>query len=106
MAGANDERMAHLMRAMNRLLDKHPQSRRRHLAWHTPIIVPVWPQVHILAFVVSSRLALGPVYSAVVHLLCTSCAQSKALPWVLLAEEPSYMTYNSAHVTILDALRV
>lgn len=45
MAGANDERMAHLMRAMNRLLDRHPQSRRRHLAWHTPAIVPVWPQV-------------------------------------------------------------
>ena len=45
VAGANDERMAHLMRAMNRLLDRHPQSRRRHLAWHTPAIVPVWPQV-------------------------------------------------------------
>lgn len=45
VAGANDERMAHLMRAMNRLLDKHAQSRRRHLAWHTPAIVPVWPQV-------------------------------------------------------------
>ena len=45
MAGANDERVAHLMRAMNRLLDRHPQSRRRHLAWHTPAIVPVWPQV-------------------------------------------------------------
>ena len=45
VAGANDERVAHLMRAMNRLLDRHPQSRRRHLAWHTPAIVPVWPQV-------------------------------------------------------------
>lgn len=45
IAGANDERMANLMRAMNRLLDKHPQSRRRHLSWHTPAIVPVWPQV-------------------------------------------------------------
>lgn len=45
VAGANDERMGALMRAMNRLLDKHPQSRRRHLAWHVPTIVPVWPQV-------------------------------------------------------------
>jgi hypothetical protein len=49
VAGANDERMAHLMRAMNRLLDRHPQSRRRHLAWHTPAIVPVWPQVQPVA---------------------------------------------------------
>ena len=37
--------MMQLLRNMNRLLDKHPQSRRRHLAWHTPIIVPVYPQV-------------------------------------------------------------
>lgn len=44
-AGAADERMMQLLRNMNRLLDKHPQSRRRHLAWHTPIIVPVYPQV-------------------------------------------------------------
>lgn len=34
-----------LLRNMNRLLEQHPQSRRRHLAWHTPIIVPVYPQV-------------------------------------------------------------
>jgi hypothetical protein len=40
--------MMQLMRNMNRLLDKHPQSRRRHLAWHTPIIVPVYPQVRPL----------------------------------------------------------
>ena len=44
-AGAADERMMQLMRNMNRLLDKHPQARRRHLSWHTPIIVPVYPQV-------------------------------------------------------------
>lgn len=41
-----------LLRNMNRLLDKHPQSRRRHLAWHTPIIVPVYPQVRSVAFLV------------------------------------------------------
>ena len=34
-----------LLRNMNCLLEAHPQSRRRHLAWHTPIIVPVYPQV-------------------------------------------------------------
>ena len=33
-----------LLRNMNCLLEAHPQSRRRHLAWHTPIIVPVYPQ--------------------------------------------------------------
>ena len=44
-AGASDERMMQLMRAMNRLLDKHPESRRRNLAWHTPVIVPIFPQV-------------------------------------------------------------
>ena len=48
-AGAADERMMQLMRNMNRLLDKHPQARRRHLAWHTPIIVPVYPQVRSLS---------------------------------------------------------
>ena len=44
-AGSGDERMMQLLRNMNRLLEQHPQSRRRHLAWHTPIIVPVYPQV-------------------------------------------------------------
>ena len=34
-----------LLRMMNRLLDKNPESRRRQLAWHTPTVVPVWPQV-------------------------------------------------------------
>ncbi|BDA47386.1 probable transcription-associated protein 1 [Coccomyxa sp. Obi] len=47
-SGAADERMMQLLRNMNRLLDKHPQSRRRHLAWHTPIIVPVYPQVRLV----------------------------------------------------------
>jgi hypothetical protein len=41
--------MMQLMRSMNRLLDKQPQARRRHLSWHTPVIVPVYPQVPSLA---------------------------------------------------------
>ena len=41
----SDERMVQLMRHLNRLLLKHKQTRRRHLLFHTPIIVPVWPQV-------------------------------------------------------------
>ena len=44
-AGASDERMMQLLRLLNRLLDKHPESRRRHLTFHTPAIVPVWMQV-------------------------------------------------------------
>lgn len=43
--GAGEERLMQVLRAMNRLLDRHPQSRRRHLAWNTPSIIPVWPQV-------------------------------------------------------------
>lgn len=44
-----DERVVQLMRHLNRLLDKHKQSRRRHLQFHTPVVVPVWPQVEISA---------------------------------------------------------
>jgi transformation/transcription domain-associated protein len=40
-----DERVVQLMRHLNRLLEKHKQSRRRHLLFHTPVVVPVWPQV-------------------------------------------------------------
>lgn len=58
-AGAADERMMQLLRNMNRLLDKHPQSRRRHLAWHTPIIVPVYPQVRPTIFTFLSTILLS-----------------------------------------------
>ena len=43
--GSGDERMVQLMRMLNRLMMKHPESRSRRLSWHTPTIVPVWPQV-------------------------------------------------------------
>jgi hypothetical protein len=33
------------MRLCNALLDRQPDSRKRALSWHTPAIVPVWPQV-------------------------------------------------------------
>ncbi len=39
-----DEGMMQLMRMMNRLLDKAPETRRRNLSFHTPVIVPIWPQ--------------------------------------------------------------
>ncbi|KAK9813189.1 hypothetical protein WJX72_010368 [[Myrmecia] bisecta] len=48
IGGASDERMMQLLRSLNRLLDKHPESRRRHLAWHTPVVVPIWPQVRLV----------------------------------------------------------
>lgn len=47
-AARSDERMVQLMRHLNRMLEKHKQTRRRHLMFHTPIIVPVWPQVRLL----------------------------------------------------------
>lgn len=44
-AARSDERMIQLMRHLNRLLLKNMQSRRRHLLFHTPVVLPVWPQV-------------------------------------------------------------
>eukprot|EP00252_Welwitschia_mirabilis_P021819 TRINITY_DN5712_c0_g1_i1.p1 TRINITY_DN5712_c0_g1~~TRINITY_DN5712_c0_g1_i1.p1 ORF type:complete len:3567 (+),score=681.06 TRINITY_DN5712_c0_g1_i1:1467-10703(+) len=44
----SDERMVQLFRVLNRLFDKHKESRRRHLALHTPTIIPVWPQVRMV----------------------------------------------------------
>lgn len=41
----SDERMLQLFRVMNRMFDKHKESRRRHICIHTPIIIPVWSQV-------------------------------------------------------------
>ena len=37
--------MMQLLRLVNGLLEKHPQSRTRRLAAHAPIIVPVYSQV-------------------------------------------------------------
>jgi hypothetical protein len=34
-----------LLRLMNKQLDRHADSRRRMLAWHTPVMIPVWQQV-------------------------------------------------------------
>lgn len=44
----SDERMLQLFRSVNKLLDKHKESRRRNLAFHTPILIPVWPQVRLV----------------------------------------------------------
>ncbi|XP_047320592.1 transformation/transcription domain-associated protein-like [Impatiens glandulifera] len=44
----SDERILQLFRVMNRMFDKHKESRRRHLCIHTPIIIPVWSQVRMV----------------------------------------------------------
>ena len=33
-----------VLRQMNQLLDRHPQSRRRGLTFNALSIIPVWPQ--------------------------------------------------------------
>uniref|UniRef100_A0A5B6YTI9 Putative transcription-associated protein 1 n=1 Tax=Davidia involucrata TaxID=16924 RepID=A0A5B6YTI9_DAVIN len=44
----SDERILQLFRVMNRMFDKHKESRRRHICIHTPIIIPVWSQVRMV----------------------------------------------------------
>ncbi|XP_022879771.1 transcription-associated protein 1-like isoform X2 [Olea europaea var. sylvestris] len=44
----SDERILQLFRVMNRMFDKHEESRRRHICIHTPIIIPVWSQVRMV----------------------------------------------------------
>ncbi|XP_077231461.1 uncharacterized protein LOC143864410 isoform X2 [Tasmannia lanceolata] len=44
----SDERILQLFRVMNRMFDKHKESRRRHLCLHTPIIIPIWSQVRLV----------------------------------------------------------
>ncbi|KAL2497632.1 Phosphatidylinositol 3- and 4-kinase family protein with FAT domain [Abeliophyllum distichum] len=44
----SDERILQLFRMMNRMFDKHNESRRRHIYIHTPIIIPVWSQVRMV----------------------------------------------------------
>jgi transformation/transcription domain-associated protein len=36
------------MRLANALLERAPDARKRGLGWHTPAIVPVWPQLRLL----------------------------------------------------------
>ncbi|KAL8143397.1 hypothetical protein V2J09_016429 [Rumex salicifolius] len=44
----SDERMLQLFRVMNRMFDKHKESRKRHICIHTPVIIPVWSQVRMV----------------------------------------------------------
>lgn len=44
----SDERMLQLFRVLNKMFDKHKESRRRNLLIHTPIIIPVWSQVRMV----------------------------------------------------------
>ncbi|KAG9129909.1 hypothetical protein Leryth_007000 [Lithospermum erythrorhizon] len=44
----SDERILQLFRVMNKMFDKHKDSRQRHIYIHTPIIIPVWAQVRMV----------------------------------------------------------
>ncbi|PKA60897.1 Serine/threonine-protein kinase ATR [Apostasia shenzhenica] len=44
----SDERVLQLFRVLNKMFEKNKESRRRHLAIHTPIIIPVWSQVRMV----------------------------------------------------------
>ncbi|ONK62905.1 uncharacterized protein A4U43_C07F9340 [Asparagus officinalis] len=44
----SDERILQLFRVLNKMFDKHKESRRRHLTINTPIIIPVWSQVRMV----------------------------------------------------------
>ncbi|KAL0051806.1 hypothetical protein WJX82_002492 [Trebouxia sp. C0006] len=46
--GSAEERMMQLLRLINGLLEKHPESRSRKLAAHAPIIVPVYSQIRLV----------------------------------------------------------
>ncbi len=39
--GAGEEKQIQLLRMLNKLLDKHPKSRQRCLAYSTPTVVPL-----------------------------------------------------------------
>lgn len=44
-AVVGDEKQVQLLGMMNRLLDRHPKARQRCLAWSTPVVIPLWPNV-------------------------------------------------------------
>lgn len=64
--GQADERMMQLLRLLNRPLERSPESRRRNLAWYTPVIVPVWPQVR--AMLAGAQTCLHPCLHACLFL--------------------------------------
>ena len=50
-----------VLRHMNQLLDRHPQSRRRGLTFNALTIVPVWPQVDSVGYDVLTRMMNWPL---------------------------------------------
>ena len=47
-AARGEERMLQLLRSLNASLAHHVETRRRGLAYYTPAVVPVWPQVRLM----------------------------------------------------------
>lgn len=88
--GAADERMMQLLRLLNRLLERSPESRRRLLAWHTPIIVPVWPQVGFNSVFAALCLRVETVVGAVgsrEQAAAAGLARNHHCAWVLREKE-------------------
>ena len=55
--------MMQLLRGLNKQLDKEPESRKRNFVYHTPIIVPIWPQVCTLLRIQGSICRRCPLYA-------------------------------------------
>lgn len=68
----SDERILQLFRVMNKMFDKHKESRRRHICIHTPIIIPVWSQVleNFTVYFMSSLVFCLSISSTVEFNLC------------------------------------
>jgi hypothetical protein len=105
--GQADERMMQLLRLLNRLLERSPEARRRNLAWYTPIIVPVWPQVcvaHWAAGIPCKRGWSGAGPSDTPDISHPCLRPHHPLPRCttqvrLFEEDPSSCSYNEAYET-------
>ncbi len=78
--------MGSLMRTMNLLLDRHPESRKRDLAFHIPTIIPVLPGVTAsppgllpLLPLPSPSLPSSPSWKPLVHCVVAPCLSIAAL---------------------------
>jgi transformation/transcription domain-associated protein len=44
----SEERTLQLLEALNAVMERHPQSRRRNLRFYAPTVIPAWPQVRLV----------------------------------------------------------
>ncbi len=77
-----------LLRQLNRLLDKHPESRRRHLSFHTPAIVPVWTQARRLQAILQTEQSSScPQATQRIGRLINSSCQRSIFCWIHLLSQ-------------------